>query len=249
MSKINENTKMVDFPDVKLEKGETSTPVVENTAPQETHANTPTVKDVKDIVGGKGGSGSGDIVADNLFANDELEIGPSAGLGTNLREKVTPTRQVIATAGGLVVPTTAPTDETLVGIGTGREQIQIYLGDGLELVGDTSPYHIRVKNTPQIFEINCTAEDYDEEENTYVMHFNHLENGVYKINNVAGLGDGLLTIFSPDIMLAGHDPNHIIDTLNGISVPENERYVILNLGNPTYILIINGAIFSGSDQI
>lgn len=178
MSKINENTKMVDFPDVKLEKGETSTPVLENTAPQETHANTPTVKDVKEIVGGKGGSGSGDVVADNIFANDELEIGPSAGLGTNLREKVTPTRQVIATAGGLVVPTIAPTDETIVGIGTGREQIQIYLGDGLELVGNTSPYHIRVKNEPtevleSLLQTGTRQVEPDEQE-WIIKHYNDL---------------------------------------------------------------------------
>lgn len=43
-------------------------------------------------------------------------------------------------AKALVTPTTAPTGNTLVGIGTGREQTQIYLGTGLTLTGDTSPY-------------------------------------------------------------------------------------------------------------
>lgn len=42
----------------------------------------------------------------------------------------------------LVSPLTAPLENTLVGVGTANEQIQIKLGDSLELSGSTSPFEL-----------------------------------------------------------------------------------------------------------
>lgn len=44
----------------------------------------------------------------------------------------------------LVIPTSAPTDTALVAVGTGRDQEQVYLGTGLDLGNDTSPYNLNV---------------------------------------------------------------------------------------------------------
>ena len=43
----------------------------------------------------------------------------------------------------LKTPLTAPLENTLVGVGTGNEQIQVKIGEGLQLEGDTSPYTLK----------------------------------------------------------------------------------------------------------
>lgn len=57
-----------------------------------------------------------------------------------LEGKLNASKSAVASVGGLVIPSVAPTDVILTGIDTDREQVQIYLGDNLTLAGDTSPY-------------------------------------------------------------------------------------------------------------
>ena len=128
-----------------IERGESGTPVVERTAPGKALVNKPDVKDIKYLIKKKGGGsieltteallalihGSDTVVVDLDETNEKIEIRLDQDV-INILQKA------------LLTPTTAPTDDTLVGIGTGREQIQIYLGDGLELVGNTSPYTLQV---------------------------------------------------------------------------------------------------------
>lgn len=69
----------------------------------------------------------------------------------DLSGKLNATKAAVAGVGGLVVPTSAPSDTALVAVGTGNTQEQVYLGDGLELGNNTSPY---VANVVGVVETN-----------------------------------------------------------------------------------------------
>lgn len=65
----------------------------------------------------------------------------------DLSTKLDATKSAVASVGGLVVPTVAPANTSLVAVDTTNAQAQIVLGSGLSLTGSTSPYTLSATGT------------------------------------------------------------------------------------------------------
>lgn len=88
------------------------------------------------LAGGSGGGGVDNIEGSDtiIFDLNEDDSKYQIRLDNDYKTKVDR---------ALVTPLSTPTSESIVAVDTGNSQIQIHIGDGLELSGDTSPYTLK----------------------------------------------------------------------------------------------------------
>lgn len=116
---------------------------------------------------------------DTTPTEDSENLITSGGVFDAMAGKLDASKSAVASVGGLVTPTSAPTDIALVAVETDREQAQVYAGDGIELDGATSPYTanivgVRERNSGNVMEVwvgtQSEYDDIDTKSNTTIYY-------------------------------------------------------------------------------
>lgn len=154
--------------------------------------------------------------------------------------KLDATKAAVANVGGLVVPSSAPSDTSLVAVGTGNDQEQVYIGAGLTLEGSTSPYTLKTVAASPIVYIDITINGSNEvrfvdSEVTVITIGNMVAAGKEVILRDGSVGSGASYYrCSYDRMSTeGKGKFYLIDVVSGTMTIETIQFLQENLGQLT----------------
>lgn len=164
--------------------------------------------------------GSETVVVDENLEGDKLQVRLDQDV-TNKLDRA------------LVTPLTTPTEKMIVGVGTGNEQVMYKIGDGLEIVGSTSPYTIQKKeHSYELILENTLTEAVRTISQQVTKNYKKI---IIKIKNASADLPGF----------AYPSLNGVVVNIESYSTSHRNYYALINLDN-NYINAM-GAVWGSSD--